>query len=121
MKIAPENTSGKVGMDRKLIRNDSIRKMELIEEKFSNYVPPEVQQYYLLQFLIVNGIRSYIDGHGFYPLDKTECKDGKELCGFGPLSFFESDCIQYLAEILEEKERASNKPMQKHQLTVYRN
>lgn len=107
-------------MNREFIRKETITKMEAIEERFHGYVPPEVQQYYLLLYLIVNGMRCYLESHGPYPLDKGDCTDGKDVCGFGPLSFFESDCVQYLSELVEEKERKNNKLMSRHPVTVYR-
>jgi hypothetical protein len=85
-------------------RQSAIKRMAVIEDKFSTYVPPEVQQFYLLQALIVNGVSSYIASHGLYSLDRESCDDGKDLAGFGPLNDFERDCIKYLNEIIDKEE-----------------
>ncbi len=101
------------------IRINSMRRMEEIENNFSTDIPKEIMNYYLLNFLIVNGVRRYVDCHGLYTLDKEFCESGKELAGFGQLSFFEKDCIKFLSDFVEQEE-LSYERSNNRQLTLYR-
>lgn len=59
------------------IRINSMRRMEEIENNYSTDIPKEIMNYYLLNFLIVNGVRRYVDCHGLYTLDKEFCESGR--------------------------------------------
>ncbi len=91
-------------MTKEKVRQLAIQRMAQIEDQFSDYICPEAQSYYLLQFLIVNSVRGYTEAHGLYPLDLEACIQGKEICGFGGLSFFEKDCVSFLNQIIDEQE-----------------
>lgn len=93
-------------MNKEQIRQTALSRVVSIEDRFADYVPPEVQHYYLLQYLLAYGVDRYLSVHGLYPLDKHACNEGKDLAGYGGLSPFERNCIEFLSETIDKEERA---------------
>src|SRR5262245_32992770 len=92
-------------MNREQIRSKAYYRMARIEELFADHVPQGFQQYWLLNFLIAEGHRSYITSYGLLPLHIGDCNDAREELGMGQLSAFERDCINFLNELIQQAEK----------------
>ncbi len=78
--------------------------MATIEDRFVDFIPMEVQQYYLLLDLLNRGVKSYIQSYGLLQLNDQTCEEGKMLSGFEKLNAFERDCINYLNDHIQREE-----------------
>lgn len=92
-------------MNKEEIRRQAYSRMILIEEQFTGFVPPDAQAYWLLNYLIAEGVRRYIDAYGLSPISVDAASSGRNHIGLGPLSAFEKDTIQFLNSMIEKEER----------------
>ncbi len=93
-------------MNHEAIKQIAQKRMRSIEDRFADYIPPEVQQYYLLLDLLDRGVSSYIQNYGLLSLDVQSCEEGKELARFEKLNAFECDCIAYLNDHIQREEES---------------
>ena len=91
-------------MEKEEMQRRSYQRMASIEDKFGGgHVPPEIQQFWLLQFFVAEGLNSFMRTYGF-KLHAGDCNDGREEMRWGPLSGFELDAIAFLNNHIEEGE-----------------
>ena len=91
-------------MNRQEIETKARTRMTIIEERYHDFVPNEIQSYWLLNYLVAEGIRAYVGSYGLRKLHLGDCNDGRESLGIGPLNGFERDCIRFLNEHCEREE-----------------
>ena len=92
-------------MNRDDIRRAAYRRMADIEHSCDNsHVPVHLQVYWLLNYLIAEGLETYFSAYGHMSLSPHDADTGKrELCNL-PLNDFERDCIKLLNHKIEELE-----------------
>lgn len=91
-------------MNREELQRRAYQRMAAIEDKFAgHHVPAEIQQYWILQFAIAEGLRSFMTTYGFR-LNVGDCNDGRQEMRWGPLSGFERDTIAILNEAVDHAE-----------------
>jgi hypothetical protein len=89
-------------MNKYRIQKQAYQRMTKIEETCCDHVPSEMQEYWLLNFLIAEGLNAYIGSYGLKPLHLGDCNDGRHELGLGKLSPFEEDCINFLNRHINE-------------------
>jgi hypothetical protein len=103
-------------MTRIEIQKQAYARMSHIEDHYHDYVPPDVQSYWLLNYMIAEGIRAYVGSYGLRHLDVGDCNDGREEIGLGHLSPFERDAIALLNDHCEKADRHYERSRQRTQL-----
>ena len=88
-------------MNHSEIKKVDFDRMEYLENQYQDYLPQEIQQFYLLNFLLAHKLDAYIETYGLWPLDRRACEGGKVLSGLSPLNPFEIDCIGFLNDAVE--------------------
>ena len=92
-------------MDKDRIRRVAYGRMSRIEETYCDNLPDYIQKYWLLNYLIAEGLRAYVASYGLLPLHAGDCGDGREELELGPLSGFERDVITHLNDHIDQAER----------------
>lgn len=92
-------------MNRTDIREEAIRRMTMIEERYADYhVPTDVSSYYRLLHMIATGIEAYIGNYGLLPINLGDANDGRHELGLGQLTPFERECVDVLEKEIEKRD-----------------
>ena len=89
------------------IRHEAMRRMERIEEIYSNglTVPPEVMSLYgMLTAVASDSIGRYFDNFGYREIDTGDINDAKQDLNWAPITDFEREVIALINEHCRQRQ-----------------